>query len=217
MYLSSTTLCLIVASKVLNNAYLHLVCVCFTKICIPSWKPDTTLTFLPAHSLKIWQQKKWREIQCAVMWWDCAAAYNGDPADSSAEAFLPIAISWKGFWCLLIKSLIVSPPPITKIYPFYRDLGTKQWNSHARIVCWVQYVLITRSCFMIIPLSNGLLLNICLWLAFDSDELFIVQPPTPTTAPTLKSIVPLKPACLLLIWVIATSSRKGFGPIIHIL
>ena len=46
---------------------------------------------------------------------------------------------------------------------------------------------------MIIPLSNGLLLKICLWLAFDSDELFIVQPPTPTTAPTLKSIVPLKP------------------------
>ena len=80
-------------------------------------------------------------------------------------------------------------------------------------------VLITGSCLMIIPLSNDLLLNICLWLLFDSNELFIVQPPTRTTAPTaltLKSIVPLKPACLLLIWVIATSSRKGFGPIIHI-
>ena len=76
-------------------------------------------------------------IQCAVMWWDCAAAYNGDPADSSAEAFLPITISWKGFWCLqLIKSLIVSLPPITRIYPFYQDLGTKHWNSNAWIVCW---------------------------------------------------------------------------------
>ena len=176
------------------------LCLLFQNLASGIQKPDTTLTLLLAHSLENWQQQKLRKkftiIQRAVMGWDCAAAYNGDPADSSAEAFLPIAISWKGFWCLLIKSLIVSPPPITKIYPFYRDLGTKQWNSNAWIVCWVQYILITSSCFMIIPLSNGLLLNICLWLAFDSDELFIVQPPTPTTAPTLKSIVPLKPELL---------------------
>ena len=32
-----------------------------------------------------------------------------------------------------------------------------------------------------------------LWLLFDSNELFIVEPTTPTTALTLKSIVPLKP------------------------
>ena len=71
-----------------------------------------------------------------------------------------------------------------------------QYSNRVLILICSYHVLSLDSCFMIIPLSNDLLLNICFWLLFDLNELFIVPPPTGTTArtaPTLKSIVPLKP------------------------
>ena len=97
--------------------------------------------------------------------------------------------------------------------PFYRDPGTRngrsifEWSAEFNM-----FLLYTGSCFMIIPLSNDLLLNICFWLLFDLNELFIVPPPTGTTAqsaPTLKSIVPLEPERLSPVAHLANSHFKS--------
>ena len=104
--------------------------------------------------------------------------------------------------------------PNHPILAFYRDPGITQCNGRAIFEQSAEFNMFffTGSCFMIIPQSSDLLLNICFWLLFDLNELFIVPPPTGTTArtaPTLKSIVPLEPERLSPVAHLANSHFKS--------